>query len=370
LGNTVILSEAKNLVDAANPREILRFAQNDGRPVNGYAARYPPSTIHYPLGFTLVELLVVVVIISMLAGLLLPAVTGARERARIAQCTNNQQQLGLAIHQYDMAKQHLPGYVNKVGAASATAVGWIPVLLQYLGRRDLWEGDPSNGVQGWRQPNGSPPLSQLNQLVCPDDNPASAVGLSYVLSVGIYDPTPTFPPLDPGTSAAPNENSIFRDLLPNLSPSAGNPSVPRPITLSSIKSPATRPMLSECTYAFDPASMPADFASNRDHYMRQWANWVAYNTAAAPPNVTAASLATCFLVSGRYGFVWPDLATANATNITVNSPFLPPSWLVAQYPSENHTIHSGIVIITFCDGHVESLSSDALCSAYDCSIIQ
>ncbi len=32
---TVILSAAKNLVWAAIPREILRCAQNDGRPVNG-----------------------------------------------------------------------------------------------------------------------------------------------------------------------------------------------------------------------------------------------------------------------------------------------------------------------------------------------
>ncbi len=337
------------------------------------AARYPLSTIRYPLGFTLVELLVVVVIISMLAGLLLPAVTGARKRARIAQCTNNQQQLGLAIHQYDMAKQHLPGYVNKVGAAAPFAVSWIPVLLPYLGRMDLWEGIP-----GWRQPPPSMPPPQLNQLVCTDDSPASALGLSYVLNVGIYHATPTFPPLEQWLVSPPNaiaqENSVFRDLLPNVSTSTG---ALRPTTLSSIKSPSTRPMLSECTYAFDQATMPADFTSNRDKYMRQWANFVLYDTPTSPTSVTTTTLATKFLgsttsllVSGRYGFVWPDLATANANNITVNSPFLPPSWLLTPYPSENHTIHSGIVVVTFCDGHVESLSSDALCSAYDCSIIQ
>ena len=35
-GNSVILSETKNLVHTASLREILRFAQNDDWPVNGY----------------------------------------------------------------------------------------------------------------------------------------------------------------------------------------------------------------------------------------------------------------------------------------------------------------------------------------------
>jgi prepilin-type N-terminal cleavage/methylation domain-containing protein len=55
------------------------------------------------LGFTVIELLVVIAMIAVLAGLMLPALAGARESTRRAACSSNLHQLSIALNLYAQA---------------------------------------------------------------------------------------------------------------------------------------------------------------------------------------------------------------------------------------------------------------------------
>ena len=91
-------------------------------------------------GFTLVEMLVVIAIISTLAGLILPAVQSAREAGRLNTCRNNLVQLTKGLIHHETSKSYFPsgGWgpawlgVAERHSDSSQPGSWIFSLLPYI----------------------------------------------------------------------------------------------------------------------------------------------------------------------------------------------------------------------------------------------
>jgi len=130
--------------------------------------------------FTLVELLVVIAVIGVLAGLLLPALARAKEKSRAAQCINNLRQWGLAFRMYaDDNDDFLPrrGQGVQTLALINRPDDWFNALPPYFGQApyDLMVSN-----------NAMPDAQAPSVFICPTaENPGGTYFLPYGMNMNL-----------------------------------------------------------------------------------------------------------------------------------------------------------------------------------------
>lgn len=142
-------------------------------------------------GLTLVEILMVIGIIASLACLLLPALQGARELARLFRCRNNLHQVGKALTLHEWSFKRFPAATEWSGGrepgfhAPWTRPNWVAKVLPHLDQQALYDSlDASQSIGA--PANAEFRGTRLPVMRCPSDrfNDTPFNGSKYAMGNG------------------------------------------------------------------------------------------------------------------------------------------------------------------------------------------
>ncbi len=154
------------------------------------------STVHAKgdsshLGFTRVELFVVIAIIGILLALLLPAVQAARESARQMQCSNNLKNIGLALQNYHDVFQSLP-YGARARCISTGSENTCDDSKMRQGWGPSWVMGILTFAMNWQLPDQLEAAAHVNPDLWATDVTTQAAGRAgfHAHNVKIYSARP------------------------------------------------------------------------------------------------------------------------------------------------------------------------------------
>ena len=315
-------------------------------------------------GFTLVELLVVIAIIGVLVALLLPAVQSAREAARRMQCSNNQKQIGLALHNYHDVYNRFPylrGGRNNPSGRCGDYHGLVSTL-PYFEQGSRFDEIMAVAARNPYDNAFAPWHGKMQMLLCPSSNPPqnhrypNLPFRSYHFSVGttiidnyFRDTTGLFAFQSAGATGAPcvgaSTHKGFKDIVDG---SSNTVAVSEKGLMGTM---ATKHIYGQSVYSFSATSMDNNpavclaTAQNGKYISGTVADWTAGNL---------------------WAFGHPHWG-AFTTRLPPNSPSCydggsnPSNWSGIFSPS---SFHPGGVLACMADGSVRFINQSIDCGNY------